>query len=143
VNIGVGPSNAKTITDHLAVLRPHCWLMIGHGGGLWQSQTIGDYVLAHGYLRRDRILDDLVPPGVPIPALAEIGVTCRFVRNCTLAKSSMESRASTSLHSGTASRCRRFSPTFPCKTRLPEPTSKAIGVWSRRRTRDALLAVRF
>lgn len=24
VNIGVGPSNAKTITDHLAVLRPHC-----------------------------------------------------------------------------------------------------------------------
>ena len=30
VNIGVGPSNAKTITDHLAVLRPQCWLMIGH-----------------------------------------------------------------------------------------------------------------
>ncbi|MCP4251641.1 MAG: AMP nucleosidase, partial [bacterium] len=29
VNIGVGPSNAKTITDHLAVLRPHCWLMVG------------------------------------------------------------------------------------------------------------------
>lgn len=29
VNIGVGPSNAKNITDHLAVLRPHCWLMIG------------------------------------------------------------------------------------------------------------------
>ncbi len=33
VNIGVGPSNAKNITDHLAVLRPHCWLMIGHCGG--------------------------------------------------------------------------------------------------------------
>jgi AMP nucleosidase len=31
VNIGVGPSNAKTITDHLAVLRPNCWLMVGHG----------------------------------------------------------------------------------------------------------------
>jgi AMP nucleosidase len=74
VNIGVGPSNAKTITDHLAVLRPHCWLMIGHCGGLRQSQTIGDYVLAHGYLRRDRILDDLVPPEVPIPALAEVQV---------------------------------------------------------------------
>ena len=42
VNIGVGPSNAKNITDHLAVLRPHCWLMIGHCGGLRQSQTIGD-----------------------------------------------------------------------------------------------------
>ncbi len=74
VNIGVGPANAKNITDHLAVLRPHCWLMIGHCGGLRQSQTIGDYVLAHGYLRRDRILDDLVPPEVPVPALAEVQV---------------------------------------------------------------------
>jgi AMP nucleosidase len=74
VNIGVGPSNAKTITDHLAVLRPHCWLVIGHCGGLRQSQAIGDYVLAHGYLRRDRILDDLVPPEMPIPALAEVQV---------------------------------------------------------------------
>ncbi|WP_132255276.1 AMP nucleosidase [Methylobacterium segetis] len=72
VNIGVGPSNAKTITDHLAVLRPHCWLMVGHCGGLRQSQRIGDYVLAHGYLRRDRILDELVPPDVPVPALAEV-----------------------------------------------------------------------
>jgi AMP nucleosidase len=72
VNIGVGPSNAKTITDHLAVLRPHCWLMIGHCGGLRHSQRVGDYVLAHGYLREDRILDSLVPPEVPIPALAEV-----------------------------------------------------------------------
>src|SRR5260221_4139970 len=61
VNIGVGPANAKNITDHLAVLRPQCWLMIGHCGGLRQSQTIGDYVLAHGYLRQDGILDDVVP----------------------------------------------------------------------------------
>ena len=72
VNIGVGPSNAKTITDHLAVLRPHCWLMVGHCGGLRQSQSIGDYVLAHGYFRRDRILDELVPTDVPVPALAEV-----------------------------------------------------------------------
>ena len=74
VNIGVGPSNAKNITDHLAVLRPHCWLMVGHCGGLRQSQSIGDYVLAHGYLRRDHILDSAVPPEIPIPALAEIQV---------------------------------------------------------------------
>ena len=74
VNIGVGPSNAKTITDHLAVLRPHCWLMIGHCGGLRQTQRIGDYVLAHAYLRQDRILDELVPPDIPIPALAEVQV---------------------------------------------------------------------
>ena len=74
VNIGVGPANAKNITDHLAVLRPHCWLMIGHCGGLRESQRIGDYVLAHAYLREDRILDKAVPVGVPIPALAEIQV---------------------------------------------------------------------
>jgi AMP nucleosidase len=74
VNIGVGPSNAKNITDHLAVLRPHAWLMVGHCGGLRQSQHIGDYVLAHGYLRQDRILDALVPTDMPIPALAEVQV---------------------------------------------------------------------
>lgn len=72
INIGVGPSNAKTITDHLAVLRPHCWLMVGHCGGLRQSQRIGDYVLAHAYLREDHILDSILPPEIPIPALAEV-----------------------------------------------------------------------
>ena len=46
--------------------------MVGHCGGLRQSQAIGDYVLAHGYMRRDRILDQLVPTDVPIPALAEV-----------------------------------------------------------------------
>ncbi len=74
VNIGVGPSNAKTMTDHLAVLRPHCWLMVGHCGGLRLSQQIGDYVLAHAYLRQDHVLDGLVPTDVPIPALAEVQV---------------------------------------------------------------------
>ncbi|MDX2236721.1 MAG: AMP nucleosidase [Hyphomonadaceae bacterium] len=72
VNIGVGPSNAKTITDHLAVLRPHCWIMVGHCGGLRHTQRIGEYVLAHAYLRRDKILDDRVPLEVPIPAIAEV-----------------------------------------------------------------------
>jgi len=72
VNIGVGPSNAKTITDHLAVLRPQAWLMIGHCGGLRPSQTIGDYVLAHAYLRDDHVLDDVLPPEIPIPAIAEV-----------------------------------------------------------------------
>ena len=74
VNIGVGPANAKNITDHIAVLRPHCWLMVGHCAGLRQSQEIGDYVLAHAYLRQDDILDQAVPPDIPIPALAEVQV---------------------------------------------------------------------
>lgn len=72
VNIGVGPSNAKTICDHVAVLRPEVWLMIGHCGGLRPSQTIGDYVLAHAYLRDDHVLDEMLPPEVPLPAIAEV-----------------------------------------------------------------------
>ena len=72
VNIGVGPSNAKTICDHIAVLRPEAWLMIGHCGGLRPSQTIGDYVLAHAYLRDDHVLDDVLPIEIPIPAIAEV-----------------------------------------------------------------------
>ncbi|MGV9677799.1 AMP nucleosidase [Nocardia sp. NPDC003482] len=72
VNIGVGPANAKNICDHLAVLRPHAWLMIGHCGGLRESQDIGDYVLAHAYLRDDHVLDAVLPPDIPIPSIAEV-----------------------------------------------------------------------
>ena len=74
VNIGVGPSNAKTATDHVAVLRPHAWVMVGHCAGLRNSQSLGDFVLAHAYLREDRVLDADLPAWVPIPALAEIQV---------------------------------------------------------------------
>jgi AMP nucleosidase len=74
VNIGVGPANAKTITDHIAVLRPHAWIMLGHCAGLRNSQQLGDYVLAHGYVREDHVLDEDLPLWVPIPALAEVQV---------------------------------------------------------------------
>ena len=74
INIGVGPSNAKTITDHVAVLRPHAWLMLGHCAGLRNSQELGDYVLAHAYVREDHVLDADLPLSVPIPALAEVQV---------------------------------------------------------------------
>src|SRR4249920_2093721 len=90
INIGVGPSNAKNITDHLAVIRPNCWLMVGHCAGLRDSQSIGDYVLAHAYLRQDHILDELIPPSVPIPALAEVQVALQ------------EAAASVTGHSGDA-----------------------------------------
>jgi AMP nucleosidase len=68
VNIGVGPSNAKTITDHLAVLRPDLILMIGHCAGLRNHQDIGDLVLAAGYMRDDRVLDEMLPLSVPVVA---------------------------------------------------------------------------
>lgn len=72
INIGIGPSNAKTICDHIAVLRPHAWIMIGHCGGLRKTQNIGDYVLAHAYLRDDHVLDHVLPPDIPIPSIAEV-----------------------------------------------------------------------
>lgn len=72
VNIGVGPSNAKTITDHIAVMRPHTWLMLGHCAGLRNTQKLGDYVLAHGYVREDHVLDNDLPTWVPLPPLAEV-----------------------------------------------------------------------
>jgi len=48
--------------------------MIGHCGGLRASQRLGDYVLAHGYLRDDEVLDEMLPPEIPVPALAEVQV---------------------------------------------------------------------
>lgn len=72
VNIGVGPSNARTISDHVAVIRPHAWIMLGHCAGLRDTQRLGDYVLAHAYVRDDHVLDDELPLWVPVPALAEV-----------------------------------------------------------------------
>ncbi|MBU6297140.1 MAG: AMP nucleosidase, partial [Alphaproteobacteria bacterium] len=87
VNIGVGPSNAKTVTDHLAVLRPHVWLMVGHCGGLRANQRLGDYVLAHAYLRDDQVLDDMLPTEIPVPPIAEVQVAlARAVSEITGAK---------------------------------------------------------
>jgi len=66
VNIGVGPSNAKTITDHVAVLRPDAMVMVGHCGGLRNHQEIGDFVLATGFMRDDGVLDNILPLNIPI-----------------------------------------------------------------------------
>ncbi|MEX0610446.1 MAG: AMP nucleosidase [Balneolaceae bacterium] len=66
INIGVGPSNAKTITDHVGVLRSDAMIMVGHCGGLRNHQDIGDFVLANGYMRADKVLDDLFPIGIPV-----------------------------------------------------------------------------
>jgi AMP nucleosidase len=74
INIGAGPSNARNITEHVAVMRPHAWLMLGHCAGLRNTQKLGDYVLAHGYVREDHVLDAELPVWVPLPALAEVQV---------------------------------------------------------------------
>ncbi len=66
INIGIGPSNAKTISDHAAVLRPDAMVMVGHCGGLRNHQSIGDFVLATGFMRADGVLDDLLPLNIPI-----------------------------------------------------------------------------
>src|SRR3546814_14892891 len=48
--------------------------MLGHCAGLRNTQKLGDYVLAHGYVREDHVLDDDLPLWAPIPALAEVQV---------------------------------------------------------------------
>ena len=80
--IGVGPSNAKTVTDHIAVLRPYSWLMVGHCGGLLNSQRLGVYVLTHAYLREEGVLDDNLPVWVSIPELAEIHIALETALAC-------------------------------------------------------------
>ena len=72
INIGVGPSNAKTITDCLAVLRPECWIMIGHCAGLDARMRIGDLILGNAYERRDHVLNNHIERELPIPAVPEI-----------------------------------------------------------------------
>ena len=58
--------------------------MLGHCGGLRDTQVLGDYVLAHGYIRDDHVLDDDLPPWIPIPPIAEIQVTLmQAVQNIT------------------------------------------------------------
>lgn len=66
INIGVGPSNAKNLTDHVSVLRPDAMVMVGHCGGIRNHQEIGDFVLASGYMRADRVLDQALPLNVPV-----------------------------------------------------------------------------
>lgn len=72
INIGVGPSNAKTITDSLAVLRPEAWIMIGHCAGLDARMRIGDLILGNAYERDDHIMDPYIKRDTPIPAVPEI-----------------------------------------------------------------------
>ena len=72
INIGVGPSNAKTITDCLAVLRPDLWIMIGHCAGLDGRMRMGDLILGNAYQRSDHLLDTHIPTEFPIPAVPEV-----------------------------------------------------------------------
>jgi nucleoside phosphorylase len=86
VNIGVGASNARTITDHIAVLRPLCWIMVGHCGGLRNRQRLGDYVMANGYVRRDGVLDSEVPLDAPVHATRVVNLALQEATRHRIAK---------------------------------------------------------
>lgn len=116
INIGVGPANAKTATDHIAVLRPDTITMIGHCGGLRNHQRIGDFVLASAYLRADHVLDDVLPttiPVVPTPRLNMLlldeldahGVNYRLGTVFTTDNRNWELNQRTSLAAIRAARC--------------------------------------
>ena len=115
VNIGVGPSNAKNFTDHLAVLRPDAMLMVGHCAGVRNHQEIGDFVLASGYMRADHVLDTALPRSVPVApsflmnrylarVLDERGLPYRFGAVYTTADRNWELRLSQVLNDLRASR---------------------------------------
>ena len=72
VNIGVGPSNAKTMTDELAFLRSDAWVMVGHCAGLDNHMDIGDYIIPKGYVLRDGIMDRILDTNVDVPDISEI-----------------------------------------------------------------------
>jgi AMP nucleosidase len=64
---GLAFAQAAAVADHqpdIRVLRPDVWLMIGHCGGLRESQAIGDYVLAHAYLREARCTSAMLGMGI-------------------------------------------------------------------------------
>ena len=70
VNLGVGPSNAKTATDHIVVFRPHAGLMVCPCAELHSSQNVADFVPTHAYVREDKILAGDLPVWLPIPPVA-------------------------------------------------------------------------
>jgi AMP nucleosidase len=77
INIGVGPSNAATIMELLQVLRPNAVIMNGHCAGLHGSQTIGQFLLADGYFRRDGIFNKILPLDTQITPVGEINTTLK------------------------------------------------------------------
>ncbi|MFK7839739.1 MAG: AMP nucleosidase [Bdellovibrionales bacterium] len=81
VNIGVGPSNAKTMTDELAFLRSDAWMMVGHCAGLDNHMDIGDYIIPKGYVLRDGIMDRMMDTNIDVPDISEInGALIRSVK---------------------------------------------------------------
>jgi hypothetical protein len=127
-----GPSNAKTITDHIAVLRPHAWLMLGHCAGLRNTQALGDYVLAHAYVREDHVLDDDLPVWVPIPALAEVQVALEEA----VAEDHRPTKAMTEAHH--AHRHRRHHRQPQLGTARPARTGAAAVAVARHRARHGI-----
>jgi AMP nucleosidase len=80
--------------------------MLGHCAGLRRTQRLGDYVLAHGYVREDHVLDQEVPQFVPVPPIAEVQVALQqAVANVTgLADLDLKSRMRTGTVASTANR---------------------------------------
>src|SRR3546814_15348568 len=72
VNIGVVPSNAKTITDHLAVVPPEALLMLVHFVGLRPTPRFVDFFLSHPYLPSFLLLYSLLSPSFPFPSFSSL-----------------------------------------------------------------------
>jgi len=69
INIWIWPSNAKNITDHLAVLRPKLFLMIWHCWWLRNHQEIWEFVLADKFVTDCWILSKIQRINNPLPII--------------------------------------------------------------------------
>lgn len=72
VNIGVGAPNAANMTDHLAVLRPEAWMMVGHCAGLQATQRLGDFVVPNGYVLEDGLMEKKINGHNDVCDIAEV-----------------------------------------------------------------------
>jgi AMP nucleosidase len=72
--------------------------MLGHCAGLRSTQALGDYVLAHGYVREDNVLNQDLPTWIPVPPIAEVQVALQqAVENIALKKETLK----TAMRTGT------------------------------------------
>ena len=134
INIGTGPSNARTITDHVAVLRPHAWLMLGYCAGLSNSQNLGDYVLAHGYVREDHVLDNELPLWMPIPALVEMQIALELAIGEVTGLAGSSKSASCELERSRASTTATGRSVTPVSSDVCRSRALSRSTWSRQQS---------
>lgn len=69
---GSGSFSVSTAIEELAQLGVTCMLRIGNSGGLSDAVHVGDYIIADGAVREDRLMLDYIP--AEFPAIADFNM---------------------------------------------------------------------